>query len=85
MCSKKWAVPLLYLFSNLDPASIQTPTVAVLKFGFDSVAIVKPLSSLVMMVSGIFAREAGYDDVTVLVDGLGDVIVPKDRNLLSCN
>ena len=45
----------------------------------------KPLSSLVMMVSGIFAREAGYDDVTVLVDGLGDVIVPKDRNLLSCN
>lgn len=44
-CSKKCAVPLT--LSALEPASIQTPTVEVCAQGECSVAIVRPLDSVV--------------------------------------
>ena len=43
MCSKKWAVPLLASVSYRLPASIHTPTVAVLEWGTVSLATRRPL------------------------------------------
>lgn len=48
MCSKKWAVPLFFSLSAREPASIQTPTVAVCEAGFSSDATVKPLGKMVL-------------------------------------
>ena len=42
MCSRKCAVPFVSLDSYRDPASIQTPTVAVSLYGVASVATRKP-------------------------------------------
>ena len=47
MCSRKCAVPLFAAVSYRDPASIQTPTVAVSAFGVVSVATRMPLASVV--------------------------------------
>lgn len=52
MCSRKWAVPLVRAHSEREPASIQAPTVAVWALGFDSVATVRPLGSIVTCVRG---------------------------------
>ena len=45
-------MPLVSSVSNLDPASIQTPTVAVFAARFDSVATRRPLGKVVTRVSG---------------------------------
>ncbi|KAJ0545227.1 hypothetical protein HanRHA438_Chr08g0332991 [Helianthus annuus] len=52
ICSKKCATPFVSSVSNLDPASIQTPTVAVCDARFDSVATRRPLGRVVTRVSG---------------------------------
>lgn len=43
---QKWAVPLDFGLSALDPAFIQTPTVAVFVPGIDSLATVNPLGKI---------------------------------------
>lgn len=45
-------MPLVWSVSNRDPASIQTPTVAVLAERDDSVAMRRPEGRVVMRVSG---------------------------------
>lgn len=46
-------MPLVLSVSAREPASIQTPTVAVCAWGFDSVATVRPLESVVDSVRGL--------------------------------
>lgn len=60
MCSKKWAVPFVLSVSAREPASIQTPTVAVWACGWDSVATVRPFGRVVVSVmgAGMFAAVA---------------------------
>jgi len=53
-------VPLSANVSKRDPASIQTPTVAVFNLGLVSVATLKPLSNLVIRVSGKPNKDFGY-------------------------
>lgn len=53
MCSRKWAVPLVASVSAREPASIQAPTVAVWAEGVDSVATVRPLGRVVILVKGV--------------------------------
>lgn len=55
MCSRKWATPLFFSFSERDPASIHSPTVAV-EAPESSLATRRPLSSLVTWVAGMFSR-----------------------------
>jgi len=55
MCSRKWATPLFFSFSDREPASIQRPTVAV-EAPESSLATRRPLSSLVTWVAGMFSR-----------------------------
>lgn len=45
-------MPLVLSDSNRDPASIQTPTVAVLAERLDSVATLNPFGKVVTRVSG---------------------------------
>lgn len=45
-------MPLVRAHSEREPASIQAPTVAVWALGFDSVATVRPLGSIVTCVRG---------------------------------
>lgn len=52
MCSRKCATPEVDVVSEREPASIQTPTVAVWAYGDDSVATVSPLGRVEIWVSG---------------------------------
>lgn len=45
-------MPLVSALSNRDPASIQTPTVAVRAASCDSVATRRPLGRVVILVAG---------------------------------
>jgi hypothetical protein len=53
MCSRKCAVPLFVSVSAREPASIQTPTVAVCACEWASVATVRPFERVVISVNGL--------------------------------
>lgn len=59
MCSRKWATPLFFSVSFLEPVSIQTPTVAV-GAPLSSDATRRPLSKTVSLVGGTLTRVCSY-------------------------
>ena len=54
-------MPLLASFSALEPASIQTPTVAVSACGCDSVATVRPFERVEISVVGAGETTDAYE------------------------
>lgn len=78
-CSRKWATPLLASVSNLEPASIQIPTVAVLSVVV-SVATLNPFESVVILVLGKFESEDAYGFESDKADGVGVVLYERRRN-----